>query len=40
MEAQIENLENEIQKYLACVELLNKVIETDKEIERDNPNND
>lgn len=35
MEAQIENLENEIQKYLACVEMLNKIIESAKELEEE-----
>ena len=35
MEAQIENLENEIQKYLACVEMLNKIIESGKEFEEE-----
>lgn len=38
MEAQIKNLENEIQKYLACVEMLNKIIESGKEIEKGNDN--
>lgn len=35
MEAKIENLEKEIQKYLACVELLNQIIKSGKEIEEE-----
>lgn len=38
MQCKIDYLENEIEKYQACVDMLNKIIESGKEIEKGNDN--